>query len=59
MKRFVPLLVVVLVTLSFVLGSLVGDMNLGVITLYAVWILLGYLVATSEPALARQNLASA
>jgi hypothetical protein len=58
-KRFVPLLAVVLAPLGFALGSMVGDLNLGVMPVYAVWILLGYLVSTSEPAQARHNLATA
>jgi hypothetical protein len=58
-KCFVPLLAVVLAPLGFALGSLVGDLNLGIMPLYAVWILLGSLAATSEPVQGRQNLAAA
>jgi hypothetical protein len=58
-KRFVPLLAVVLAPLGFALGSLMGDLNLGVMPVYGVWVLLGYLVSTSDPAPARHTLATA
>jgi hypothetical protein len=47
-RRFIPLLTVVTAPLAFGLGSLIGNITLPVKLVYATWIILGYLVATTE-----------
>ena len=49
-RRFVPLLTVVLMPVGFSIGYAVGSLSLGAASIYAVWALLGYVIATAEPA---------
>jgi hypothetical protein len=58
-KRFVPLLAVVLAPLSLAIGNMAGSLQLGIIPFYGMWVLLGVLVATSEPVRKQQVLAAA
>lgn len=58
-RRFVPLLTVVLAPIGFGLGSATGNLALGTTIIYPVWMLLGYVVATAEPARAWPQSAAA
>jgi hypothetical protein len=49
-RRFVPLLPVVLMPVGFSIGYAVGSLSLGVAFIYAGWALVGYVIATAEPA---------
>jgi hypothetical protein len=48
-RRFVPLLTLVLVPVSFGIGASIDSLALGAAIIYASWVLLGYVVATAEP----------
>ena len=54
-RRFVPLLTVVIVPIAFGIGQAVGSQNLTGVPAFAVWMLLGYVIATVEPASALQQ----
>lgn len=49
-QRFVPLLTIVLVPIGFGVGGAIGSLALGAAIIYASWVLLGFVVATAEPA---------
>lgn len=49
-RRFVPLLTIVLVPISFALGQAIDDLSWAAAIIYLAWILLGYAVATAAPA---------
>lgn len=49
-QRFAPLLTVIAVPLGFGMGAALGNLTLGTALLFALWILLGYAVFTSERA---------
>jgi hypothetical protein len=48
-RRFVPLLTVVAMPISFSIGYGLGSLSLGVSFIYAVWAFFGYVITTSEP----------
>jgi hypothetical protein len=58
-QRFIPLLTVVMAPVSFGIGSAIGDLTLGAALVWLFWILLGYIVATAEPARAWSQSAAA
>ena len=59
-RRFTPLLTIVTVPVAFGLGQALGDEYLGLTAtlVYIAWILLGYAVATAEPAPAAERAAA-
>lgn len=48
-RRFVPLLTVVAMPISFSIGYALGSLSLGVAFIYAVWAFVGYVITTAEP----------
>jgi hypothetical protein len=49
-RRFVPLLTIVMMPIAFGIGALTGISALAGALFYASWVLLGFVVATAEPA---------
>jgi hypothetical protein len=58
-QRFIPLLTVVIAPVSFGIGSAIGNLTLGTVIVWVFWMLLGYIVATAEPARAWSQSAAA
>jgi len=55
-RRFVPLLTIGMVPIAFGLGSTLGNLMVGAAIIYATWVLLGFVVATSESFAAQQKI---
>ena len=53
-RRFVPLLTIALSPAVFGIGQLIGNQYIGAVIGNALWVLLGYVIATAEPALGLQ-----
>ncbi len=49
-RRFVPLLTIALAPVVFGIGQLIGNEYIGTAIGYALWVLLGYVIASAEPA---------
>ncbi len=49
-RRFVPLLTVLMLPVGFGIGALSGNETIGGVLFFASWVLLGFVVATAEPA---------
>jgi hypothetical protein len=49
-RRFVPLLTVVSLPISFGVDALIGSPSIGAALIHMSWVLLGFVVATAEPA---------
>ncbi|OGO39452.1 MAG: hypothetical protein A2W35_18360 [Chloroflexi bacterium RBG_16_57_11] len=48
-RRFVPLLTVIMVPIAFGIGQALGSQDLGALLFYSGWLLLGLVIATTEP----------
>ena len=49
-QRFIPLLTPILVPVGFGIGDAIGNRLLGVIIVHMGWLLLGFIIATTESA---------
>ena len=49
-RRFVPLLAIVMYPIGYGIGSAIGSDAIGGVLVGAFWVLLGYVIATAEPA---------
>ncbi len=58
-RRFTPLLTVMMMPMAFVIGDAIGNLAVGGTIAYSCWVLLGLVIATTEPAQTVPQIATA